>query len=128
MTNTKIFNPYVAEMTIDEVVECYENMVHKIAHSMTLNTVCSYEDYVQEGRMAIVAAYTAYNPDKGASFTTYVYHMIKDAMLEYQKQHLVAPICTIALRRLRSVTTSTRMLDTLAASTITISTPWYVDS
>lgn len=84
---TKTMN-YATEMTMDEAVEHYEQMVHKFAKSMPINTVCSYDDYVQEGRMAIVNAYTSYSPEKGASFTTWVYHMIKDAMLEYQKHHL----------------------------------------
>lgn len=79
---------YATEMTMDEAVEHYEKMVHKFANLMTTNTVCSYEDYVQEGRMAIVNAYISFSPEKGASFSTWVYNMIKGAMLDYQKNHL----------------------------------------
>lgn len=85
---TREFINNATEMTMNEAVEHYEKMVHRFAKSMPINTVCSYDDYVQEGRMAIVQAYTSYSPEKGASFTTWVYHMIKDAMLEYQKHHL----------------------------------------
>ena len=53
-----------------------------------VNHVCSEEDLCQEGRMAIVVAYRNFDPDHGASLTTWVYHMIKSSIIEYQKHHL----------------------------------------
>jgi RNA polymerase sigma factor (sigma-70 family) len=75
-------------ITLDEALKKYEPMVHRFVNTAHTNHVCSYEDLCQEGRMAIVIAFQNFDPAKGASLTTWTYHMIKDSILEYQKQHL----------------------------------------
>lgn len=75
-------------LTCDEALKKYEPMVHRFANAARTNHVCSKEDLCQEGRMAIVIAFQNFDQAKGASLTTWVFHMIKDAILEYQKQHL----------------------------------------
>lgn len=78
----------VEGITLEEAMVKYEPMVHRFANAARTNHVCSKEDLCQEGRMAIVIAFQNFDPSKGASLTTWTYHMVKDAILEYQKQHL----------------------------------------
>jgi RNA polymerase sigma factor (sigma-70 family) len=78
----------VEGITLEEALKKYEPMVHRFVNSAHTNHVCSKDDLCQEGRMAIVVAFRNFDPSKGASLTTWTYHMIKDAILEYQKQHL----------------------------------------
>lgn len=78
----------VEGITLEEALKKYEPMVHRFVNTAHTNHVCSKEDLCQEGRMAIVIAFQNFDPEKGASLTTWTYHMIKDAILEYQKQHL----------------------------------------
>ena len=78
----------VEGITLEEALKKYEPMVHRFVNTAHTNHVCSKDDLVQEGRMAIVVAFRNFDPDKGASLTTWTYHMIKDAILEYQKHHL----------------------------------------
>lgn len=79
---------YKGELSIEKALEQYEPMIHSFLKGAKCNAVCTYEDLVQEGRAAIVVAYRNYDSEKGASFTTWVYHMVKDAIIEYQKHHL----------------------------------------
>lgn len=78
----------VEGITLEEALKKYEPMVHRFVNTAHTNHVCSKDDLCQEGRMAIVIAFQNFDPNKGASLTTWTYHMIKDAILEYQKQHL----------------------------------------
>lgn len=87
MKNDELVN-VVEGITLEEALTKYEPMVHRFVNTAHTNHVCSREDLVQEGRMAIVVAFQNFNPDKGASLTTWTYHMIKDSIIEYQKQHL----------------------------------------
>lgn len=84
-------NTYVEKVegiTLEDALKKYEPMVHRFVNQAHTNSVCDKEDLCQEGRMAIVIAFQNYDPEKGASLTTWTYHMIKDSILEYQKQHL----------------------------------------
>ena len=76
------------DMSLEQALEKYEPMIHRFLKSAKTNTACTYEDLCQEGRMAIITAYKTYDPSKGASFTTWAYHMIRDSLIEYQKQNL----------------------------------------
>lgn len=78
----------VEGITLEEALKKYEPMVHRFVNMANTNHVCSKDDLCQEGRMAIVIAFQNFDPSKGASLTTWTYHMIKDSILEYQKQHL----------------------------------------
>ena len=75
-------------LTVDDALVKYEPMVQKSVNGANTNYVCNREDLVQEGRMAVVLAFQSYNPEKGATLTTWTYHRIKDAVAEYQKRHL----------------------------------------
>lgn len=75
-------------MTVEEALVKYERMVHKAVHSAKANTVCSYEDMVQEGFMAIVEAFDKFDERKGVAFSTYVHTYINGRILDYQKKHL----------------------------------------
>ena len=75
-------------LTIEQALKKYEPMVHSFVKDAKTNHVCSKEDLCQEGRMAIVIAFRNFNPEYGASLTTWMYHMIKSSILEYQKHHL----------------------------------------
>lgn len=77
------------KLTLEEACKKYEPIVHKFAGQARQNTVCSYDDLVQEGRMAIVTAYRTHDPSK-SSLTTWTYIIVRDAIREYQKQHLPA--------------------------------------
>ena len=87
-SNMKERNIIVEGITVEEALKKYEPMVNRFVNSAHTNHVCSKEDLVQEGRMAIVIAFNYFDTEKGASLTTWTYHMIKDAIIEYQKHHL----------------------------------------
>jgi RNA polymerase sigma factor (sigma-70 family) len=70
------------------ILDQYDKMVHKFVREAATNAVCDPEDLYQEGRLAIIKAYDSYDDSKEASFNTWAYHCVKDAILEYQKQHL----------------------------------------
>jgi RNA polymerase sigma factor (sigma-70 family) len=76
------------DVIINELLTKYESMVHGLVRKATTSAVCGYEDLCQEGRMAIINAYQTYDDNKGASFDTWVYNNIKNALLEYQKNNL----------------------------------------
>jgi len=78
----------VEGLTLEQAVEKYEPMVHHFVNSAFTNYVCNKEDLIQEGKLAIVVAFKNFDPEKGASLTTWTYHMVRDAILEYQKHHL----------------------------------------
>ena len=78
----------VGGITIEQALKKYEPIVHRFVNLAQSNSVCSKEDLIQEGRMAIVVAFRRFDPEKGASLTTWTYHLIKDAIYEYQKHHL----------------------------------------
>lgn len=88
MSDTKTEERIIEGLTLEQCVAKYEPMVHKFANSASMNSVCSNEDLCQEGRMAVVLAFQLYDESNKASLTTWVYHMVKDAILEYQKQNL----------------------------------------
>lgn len=87
MKNTE-FATVIDGITLEDAIEQYEPMVHYFVNTARTNHVCSREDLCQEGRMAIVVAFQNFDPAKGASLTTWTYHIVKDAILEYQKKHL----------------------------------------
>ena len=70
------------------ILDQYDKLVHKFVREAATNAVCDPEDLYQEARMAIIQAYDSYDDENGASFSTHVYHNVKYAILEYQKQHL----------------------------------------
>ena len=88
MENCKEKNEIVEGITVEQALKKYEPMVNRFVNSVHTNHVCSKEDLIQEGRMAIVVAFNYFDEEKGASLTTWTYHMIKDAIIEYQKHHL----------------------------------------
>ena len=88
MENIREKNEVVEGLTIEQALKKYEPMVNRFVKMANTNNVCSKEDLVQEGRMAIVVAFNYFDPEKGASLTTWTYHMIKDAIIEYQKHNL----------------------------------------
>jgi RNA polymerase sigma factor (sigma-70 family) len=91
MEDNLIFNSnddLIEGLSINDALKQYEPMVHRFVNEAKTNHVCSKEDLCQEGRMAIVIAFRHFNPEYGASLTTWMYHMIKSAIIEYQKNHL----------------------------------------
>ena len=96
MNGTKKYNDNAIANRDNErvllILDQYENLIHKFVgeaiRKSATNAVCDPEDLYQEGRMAIIRAYDTYEDEKGASFSTWVYHNVKDAILEYQKQNL----------------------------------------
>ena len=88
MNSTEEIVDVVEGITLEEALKKYEPMVHRFANTARTNHVCSIDDLCQEGRLAIVVAFRNFDPAKGATLTTWTYHMVKDAILEYQKQHL----------------------------------------
>lgn len=75
-------------LTVEETIAKYERLVHKAVHAAKANTVCSYEDMVQEGFLAIVEAFDRFDEKKGVTFSTYVYTYVHGRILDYQKKHL----------------------------------------
>lgn len=88
MNETQNLVDVVEGITLEEALKKYEPMVHRFVNTAHTNHVCSKEDLCQEGRMAIVIAFQNFDPEKNATLTTWVYHMIKSAILEYQKHNL----------------------------------------
>ena len=76
------------QITEQEALIQYEPMVRSIANSAAKTAVCTKEDLEQEGRLAIIRALRTYEPDKGASLTTWMYSNIRSAILQYQKENL----------------------------------------
>lgn len=75
-------------ITVEEALKKYEPMVHYFVNQAKTNHVCSKEDLCQEGRTSIVVAFRNFDSEQGASLTTWMYHMIKSSIIEYQKKHL----------------------------------------
>lgn len=81
-------NRIIEGMTVEDAITKYERMVYKMVHAAKMNVVCSFEDLVQEGNLAIVNAFEKFDENKGVSFTTWVYTYIRGAILDYQKRCL----------------------------------------
>lgn len=68
-------------------------LVKKIAHHMILKLpqhVC-LEDLIQSGSVGLIEAYHQYNPEKGASFSTYASIRIRGAMIDEMRKGDWAP-------------------------------------
>ena len=81
--------PVEESITLEEAVDKYEHMVYDLVKYRPVTPVCSYEDMIQEGRMAIVDAYNTYDPSYGAKLGTWVWRRIQNALAEFQKKNLM---------------------------------------
>ncbi len=68
-------------MEYKEVCAKYEKMIHKIVNSFPYFV---REDLIQEGYLALYRAYLSYDP-KVASFSTYVYSVIRRSCCNYMR-------------------------------------------
>lgn len=91
ITKEKIAQPRIEKNYIggtdveitDEIVAGYVNMVHKLMQKIPCNTVCNKEDLFQEGVLSIVEGLIKYDPYKGASLNTWMYHCISDRLADF---------------------------------------------
>ena len=74
-----------------EIINQYEGVIHKFVNLAkaqgAINAVCNEEDLLQEGKLALIKAYLTYDENK-SSFSTHVYHCVRDAICEYKKKNL----------------------------------------
>ena len=75
-------------LTVEDALQQYEPMIHKVVNAAKTNYVCNYEDMVQEGRLAVIEAFNNYDANKGAALSTWMYRYISGAILDYQKTNL----------------------------------------
>lgn len=77
------------DITVEEALEKYEHMIYELVQNRPQTAVCTYDDLVQEGRMAIVEAYNSYNPQYGTKLGTWTWRRISNALSEFQKKNLM---------------------------------------
>jgi RNA polymerase sigma factor (sigma-70 family) len=68
------------ELSDSEMIEKYKKLVTKIAYQYA-NTGMPVEDLIQEGMIGLLEAKKRFDPDKGASFSTYSVFWIKNRIL-----------------------------------------------
>ncbi len=68
------------ELSDSEMIEKYKKLVTKIAYQYA-NTGIPVEDLIQEGMIGLLEAKKRFDPDKGASFSTYSVFWIKNRIL-----------------------------------------------
>lgn len=79
--------------SVEQALEQFEPMVHRFANYYSKgllsknNSLLDAEDLCQVGRMAIVVAYQMFDPKYEAQLSTWTYHKIKCAMLDYIKEN-----------------------------------------
>lgn len=65
----------------DQLVLKYERLIHKFAHKYSwMAPRHSYEDLVQEGRIAVYGAMQKFEPERGLQFFTLVFHHVRGAV------------------------------------------------
>jgi len=84
---------------VEQKLEPVENYLHnaelaakKFCSSITLNSKFSYDDILQEARMALLKAYSSYSFDKNTSFKTFAYIKMRGAILDYTRRALEQPL------------------------------------
>lgn len=76
--------------TAEEAIEKYKDMVYRLVQNRPTTAVCTYDDLVQEGMLAIVNAFQTYDPKFGAGLQTWTYRRIRDSLAQYQKENLLS--------------------------------------
>jgi len=69
----------------DKMVLKHLNLVCYIAKSFVVSWQTSFDDHVNSGVLGLIDAIQKYDPEKGASFKTYVYYRIKGAIQDNLK-------------------------------------------
>jgi RNA polymerase sigma factor (sigma-70 family) len=65
------------------LIRKYKNLVHKLAHRYPH---LDHEDLVQEGFLAVLDAVESYDEDKGASFFTWLYWVIRGRNTKFSRK------------------------------------------
>ena len=65
----------------------------------TLPQTIQQEEFFNQGIIALIDCIEKYDPDRGASFTTFIYKHLRGAMLSYMRKHSWLPYRVRAARR-----------------------------
>jgi RNA polymerase sigma factor (sigma-70 family) len=72
----------------------YKGMVRKMAHKWKREPRITFEDLMSEGNIAVIKACRNYDETRGAKFSTYVYHSIKNSIIGYVKSNSLMMHCS----------------------------------
>ena len=67
---------------IEETYDDVKQLVYSLAWKIKCCDQCTFEDRLSVAMEAFVAAYMKYRPDQGASFSTWVYINVRNALLD----------------------------------------------
>lgn len=64
-----------------------ENLIHKIVHKLNFYKKFPNhrDDFLQEGRLALLHAYDTYDPDRGVQPSTYAYVIVQNSLHRYAR-------------------------------------------
>ena len=97
-----------------EPVEAYlpyaEGAAKKFCSILRQNCKLSYDDVLQEARIALLNAYSKYSAEKNNSFKTYAYIKMRGAILDYSRKALNQPLY-IAKQRVIEINNYVAKLD-----------------
>ncbi|CUH95903.1 hypothetical protein P22_1989 [Propionispora sp. 2/2-37] len=107
----------IAVQMVDEnqILQAYEKLVHYAIHKFyPYRNGVEYEDLFQIGSIALLEAYRAYKPDRGASFSTWAILNIKTAMFKTIRKNkaLKRKGCVLSLDAVRNGT-EFRLIDAI---------------
>lgn len=64
-----------------------EHIINTIAHNYSNGDNYLYDDLKQEGYFAFLKTIQCYDPSRGASFSTYLYHKVQGAIKDFLKKN-----------------------------------------
>lgn len=71
---------------LNNLIESFETTMYKIISEMSINDEMLKQDLLQEGRLAICKAVASFNSSQDASFYTFAYLCIKNAMVDFLRK------------------------------------------
>ncbi len=80
----KASKPYDREL--NALILSFEKSMYTIMSELNVTDSLLKEDLLQEGRLAVCKAIASFEPNKEASFYTFAYLCIKNAMLDYLRK------------------------------------------
>lgn len=85
----------------NQLVLHYESSVRKTVMSMRsiLPANAQYDDFVNQGIIALIDCIDKYDPDRGASFDTYIYKRLRGSVLSYMRKQSWLPYRVRVARR-----------------------------
>lgn len=96
----------------------YDKLIRKILTKYVNNNDANYDDYLQEGRLALFKAINNFDLDKGVKFITYAYICIEKSILTYLRKtkNIVKYV-----RRIQEISTEVKKLHSYGCNEMEIS-------